>query len=344
MTDTPGYRALTEAVAALLDSDRVVFEIRGKHALRVVNGLLTNSLDGLEEGLGRYAFALTAKGRPVAEMRVLPRPGFEEGSPGGGPETVWIDVPAAASEPFREHLARFVPPIFAEHRALDVVRLSLAGPAALALAAEIPGALELSPGRSVDGLPELGCASLGREAAWSGLLVRREDLEVPGLDVVLPAGSRTSASDVLRALAEASGGAAATPEDLDVVRIERGVPVYGREITGDTLPQETGQQDRAISFSKGCYTGQEVVARIHYRGKVNRHLRGLRAETGTALAAGVGLSADGKTVATVTSATTSPRLGPIGLGYVRREHEPGDRVTAPDGSTVAITALPFTFE
>lgn len=341
MTVTPGYRALTEGVAALLDSDRVLFEIRGKRARRVVNGLLTNSLEGLEEGVGRYAFALTAKGRPVADMRVLPAPGFERG-PADGPETVWIDVPAAAAEAFRAHLGRFVPPIFAEHRTLEVRRLSLAGPAALELAPEIPGALGLSAGRSVDDLPELGCVSLGREGDWSGLLVRREDVEGPGFDAYLPAGSRASASDAFAALAEAHGGAVAAPEDLEVARIERGLPVYGREITGEALPQETGQQDRAISFSKGCYTGQEVVARIHYRGKVNRHLRGLRATSTAAIAPGTELSADGKTVATVTSATTSPRHGAIGLGYVRREHQPGRRLSAPDGSEVTITSLPFT--
>lgn len=341
MTATPGYRALTEGVAALVDSDRVVFELRGKRARHVVDGLLTNALDGLDEGTARYAFALTAKGRPVAEMRVLPEPGFEAGA-GGGPESLWIDVPAAAAESFRDHLGRFVPPIYAEHRSLEVGRLSLVGPRAAELAAGIPAALDLSAGRTVEGLAELGCVSLGRGTdEWIGLLVRREDAEGPGIDVYLPDSFRGAAAEALEELAASRGGVPATSDDLEIVRIELGIPVYGREITTETLPQETGQGERAISFSKGCYTGQEVVARIHYRGKVNRHLRGLRA-SGTPLQAGDELSVDGKVVGAVTSAASSPRLGPIALGYVRREHEPGDLLVGPDASEVRIEALPFT--
>lgn len=340
MTTTPGYRALTDGIAALVDADRVLFEIRGARARRVVNGLLTNALDGLDEGAARYAFALTSKGRPVAEMRVLPAPGFEDS--GEGPERVWIDVPVTAADSFREHLGRFVPPIFAEHRTLDVVRLSLAGPEAPALAPRVPDAIGFSASRPVESLPELGCTSLADGGEPVGLIVRREDIEGPGFDVYLPAARRPAAAGALEGLVAENEGAVATPEDREVVRIERGIPVYGREITTDTLPQETGQEGRAISFSKGCYTGQEVVARIHYRGKVNRHLRGLRPEGGTSLSPGDELSADGKTVGSVTSAVSSPRLGPIALGYVRREHEPGARVVGPDGSEVLIVDLPFT--
>jgi len=338
MTASQGYHALKESVAALVEDDRVIFRIHGKRARQVVNGLLTNTLDGLEEGTARYAFALTAKGRPVAEMRVLPPPGFERA--GEGPETLWIDVPAAAAEAFREHLGRFVPPIFAEHRALDVARLSLVGPGALELAPRVPEALGLPAAGPVDALRELGCASLGDGP--DGLLVRREDVEGPGIDVYVPGAARSLAAAALETLATAHGGALATPDDLDVVRVERGIPIYGHEITLETLPQETGQETRAISFSKGCYTGQEVVARIHYRGHVNRLLRGVRAGEGTTLEPGDALSAGGKVVGTVTSAVSSPRLGPIALALLRREHGPGDRLVTEDGSEVTIAALPFT--
>ncbi len=342
MTATPGYTALTATVGALTDTGRVVFEIRGDRARRVVNGLLTNAIDGLERGIARYAFALTSKGRPVAEMRVLPAPGFDAGVSDPGPERVWIDVPAAAAESFREHLGRFVPPIFATHRSLEIERVSLVGPEAPGMAAGFPGALGLSPAREPDRLDELECVSLGRGDEWVGLLVRREALEGPGVDVYLPRARRAETVAALERLVTDHGGATATEEDWDIVRIERGIPVYGRDITPDVLPQETGQVERAVSFTKGCYTGQEVVARIHYRGHVNRCLRGVRLGRGTPAAPGDPLSSDGRIVGTLTSTTESPRFGPIALAYVRREIEPDAALETSAGGAARMCLLPFT--
>jgi tRNA-modifying protein YgfZ len=127
-------------------------------------------------------------------------------------------------------------------------------------------------------------------------------------------------------------------EAVECVRIEAGRPRLGHDMDADTIPQEAGINDRAISFSKGCYVGQETVARLHYRGKPNRHLRGLRlsepAERGSEILLGE------RVVGRLGSTCVSPRLGPIALALVRREAEPGDTVQV-RGAPAQLVDVPF---
>ena len=127
-------------------------------------------------------------------------------------------------------------------------------------------------------------------------------------------------------------------EAAECLRIEAGRPRLGLDMDADTMPQEAGINERAISFTKGCYVGQETVARLHYRGKPNRHLRGLRlsepAERGTDIVLGE------KVVGRVGSSCVSPRLGPIALALVRREAEPGATVQV-GGASAEVVGLPF---
>jgi folate-binding protein YgfZ len=129
-----------------------------------------------------------------------------------------------------------------------------------------------------------------------------------------------------------------TEEAAECLRIESGRPRLGFDMDAETMPQEAGINDRAVSFTKGCYVGQETVARLHYRGKPNRHLRGLRltepAERGMEVLLGE------KVVGRLGSVCVSPRLGPIALALVRREAEPGDTVTVA-GAEAEVVALPF---
>ena len=127
---------------------------------------------------------------------------------------------------------------------------------------------------------------------------------------------------------------------MDRLRVLAGLPAFGREIVEGCLAQEIDRNEQAISFTKGCYIGQETVARLHYRGKPNRHLRGLRlaepAERGTDVVLGE------KVVGRLGSVCVSPRLGPIALALVRREAEPGSRVAVGEaGLGAAGVALPF---
>ncbi|MDX1394353.1 MAG: hypothetical protein R3195_08180 [Gemmatimonadota bacterium] len=344
MSETAGYRALTSG-AALLGSRRVIFDIAGPRATRMVNGLVTNSLEPLESGRAVYALALTAKGRPLAEMRLLPPPD-DAGDPGA--ERVWVDVAADTAEAFRDLLRRSIPPIFATVEEIGVERVSLVGPGALETAGRIleRAGIELPPA-GVPGPLETLHVKLGEQQV---LIVGREPIEVPGLDTYLPAAGASDVMDALKAGLADAGGSVADPADWEIVRVESGLPVFGKEITADNLPQETGQTARAVSFDKGCYTGQEVVARIHYRGHVNRVLRGVRFAPGTddvgpgTLSADTRLFSGGREVGRVVTAVDSPRLGRIGLAYVRTSAGPGVGLeTAPDGTTVIeVVELPFT--
>jgi folate-binding protein YgfZ len=126
----------------------------------------------------------------------------------------------------------------------------------------------------------------------------------------------------------------------EIVRVERGRPRYGIDLDDGVIPQEAGLNERAVSFTKGCYMGQETVARLFYRGKPNRHLRGLRlsdpAATGDVLRLGE------KEVGRVGTAVVSPAHGPIALAIVRREATPGDTVAVGgSGVTAEVVELPF---
>jgi tRNA-modifying protein YgfZ len=129
-------------------------------------------------------------------------------------------------------------------------------------------------------------------------------------------------------------------ETAECLRIESGRPRLGFDMDDTTIPQEAGINDRAVNFEKGCYVGQETVARLHYKGKPNRHLRGLRlsapAERGDALLLGE------REVGRLGSTCVSPAIGPIGLALVRREAAPGDTLAVADGDTTAeVVELPF---
>jgi len=139
-------------------------------------------------------------------------------------------------------------------------------------------------------------------------------------------------------LADLRGALGLPDVDAEVLRVETGRPRYGIDLDDTVIPQEAGLNDRAVSFTKGCYVGQETVARLHYRGRPNRHLRGLRLSslvpTGTPLLLGE------REVGRVGSVVDSPRFGPIALALVRREASPGDELSAGD-ATATVAELPF---
>ncbi len=336
------YRALRSAVGLLDESDRLVLAVSGPRALATVGGLLTNSVDSVPLGRAVYTFALNPKGRPVAELRIAPRPPDDPEADGWG-EGAWLDAPAACAHGLVDHLTKYLPPIYARLESTDRARLGLVGPRAGEVLERASPALGWRPsvGDDVERLTELEAV----RPAPGVLLVRREAVEGPGFDLYAAAADVTR---VWRALEEAvreAGGRPSGRDAYDVLRVERGVPVFGREITPDQLPQETGQTDRAIDFDKGCYTGQEVVARIHYRGHVNRLLRGFRhAEGGPLPESGAALYEGDRPRGEIRTTVQSPSHGPIALGYARREVEPGARLAAAPGRDleIEVVELPFT--
>lgn len=325
------YRAVRESAGVADRADRARFRLWGKDPARMVHGLISNDLLKAEAGQGVYAAMLTPKGRMVADVRVFRRADGD----------VLVDVAREALEGTREHFRKMVPPLFARWAEAtdDLAHLGVHGPRARAV-------LSAATGAEVPALAEDAFV----EPEWGGarLLIagtREAGLE-EGFDVFVPAARAGELWTALRTAGARPVGFGA----LETLRIEAGRPRYGTDLTEETIPTEAyesaGLMERAISFSKGCYTGQEVIVRIAHRGHVNRHLRGLRLGDAPAPAPRTPLvhPETGKEVGRVTSAAFSPLLGEtIALGYVRREVQPGGavRVGSAEGASAGVVDLPF---
>ena len=303
MIATADYERATEAAGLLLRPERGKLLLRGAEAAEFLQGQVTNDVEALAPGEGCYAAFLTHKGKMRGDLRIL-----------RGPDWIWLDTEAVSLSALAQTVRMYS--IGRDVRYEDVTDsraiLSVVGPAARA-------ALDAPP-------PEA-------EHAWTegehGLYVAT-DLGV----------------DVICAAEDADGAAAALgvePIDAGVaecLRIEAGRPRYGIDTDADTIPEEAGLNERAVSFTKGCYVGQETVARLHYKGKPNRRLRGLLLSEPAAT--GDQLTFGGRVVGRVGSACESPRLGPIALALVRREAAPGETVLVGDrGAPATVVELPF---
>lgn len=327
------YRALRETVGLLAGTDRRLVRVRGERARELTGGLLTNDVAGLPPGRSLYTFLLTPKGRPVAELRALVL----------APDELLLDLPAACAEGALEHLGTYLPPRLVRFELdPDTLRLSLVGPRSAEAAAALPGR-DPEELRRLDPLAIAGAGEPRGGEDTGTLLVAREPVEGPGHDLYVPAADAAAVWRRLADAAAAAGGRPAGAEPYEIWRVERGLPVYGREIGPDCLPQETGQESRAIDYESGCYVGQEVVARIHFRGKVNRRLAGLRFPSAPP-PAGAELFRGERSRGTVTSPVTSPVHGPIALGYVRREVEEGERLALSSGGASEAEVVPLPFE
>jgi aminomethyltransferase len=326
------YRALAETAGLLSQSGRAILSVSGERAGDMLHGLVTNDVKDLPVGGGLYAFMLTPKGRPVAEMRILRLE-----------ERFWLDMPSSCLEPAVAHLRKYLPPIFATFEETVTRRVEVIGPLAAA-------AIDAWAGTSVTtGLDSLASRPLQVDELQV-LLARREAIEGPGYDIYVPDSEREEVRSGLSASVSEVGGREIGFDAWEIMRVERGIPTFGTDYGEENLAQEAGQDARAISFDKGCYTGQEVVARIHFRGHVNRILRGFRliepsagGSEAPALAADQPLFEGARERGVITSSVDSPLLGPIALGLARTEIEPGRRLALePSGDEIVdIVELPF---
>ncbi|HYH80257.1 MAG TPA: glycine cleavage T C-terminal barrel domain-containing protein [Longimicrobium sp.] len=327
------YRAVREAAGLAERGDRARIRMWGKDPVKMIHGLVTNDLLTSPAGQGVYAAMLTPKGRTVAELRM-----FRRELPSG--VEVLIEVPRDALAGTRDHLKKFVPPMFAKwgDASEELAQLGVFGPRAREIVGRVLG---IDPPAAEDAHVE---AELG-SAAVMVAATRYVGLE-DGFDLVV-------ATEAAGALWTALADAGARPVGLgaiDTLRIEAGRPRYGAELTEDVIPteayEETGLMQRAVSFTKGCYTGQEVIIRIAHRGHVNKHLRGLLLGDAPAPAIGTRLinPETGKDAGWLTSVAHSPMLGQaVALGYVRREVQPGAtvRVGGAEGAAATVARLPF---
>jgi folate-binding protein YgfZ len=236
-------------------------------------------------------------------------------------DRVWIDLEGDATEAVSRHLSMYrvgQEVEIADHSESRAI-LSIVGPGSH----QVSGAGGLAPEHA------------HRELELADSECRAIATDV-GLDLICAA---EDANAVAAALLEA-GAERVSERAAEIVRVESGRPRFGREMSVATLPQEAGIDDRAVSFTKGCYIGQETVARLHYKGKPNRHLRGLR--LARPVADGAPIKLGDRELGQVGTAVLSPALGPIALAVIRREAEPGARVTVgTDGVSAEVVALPF---
>jgi folate-binding protein YgfZ len=303
------YRALRED-AGFLVRERRTAHVRGPDGVDYLESQVTNDIEPLEPGEGCYAALLDRKGHMQADMRVLLLHS----------DDVFLDFEPVGAEAALKHLR-----MYSVGREVEVADAagewaiaSVIGPrAAQACAFEGLGPEHAQRFRSWEGVDTLGVAT---------------DV---GVDLIVRASDREGLLSLLRS----SGVSEVSEEAAEIVRVESGRPRFGREMTTETMPQEAGINERAVSFTKGCYIGQETVARLHYRGKPNRHLRGLRLDAPAS--AGEAITVGDKQVGQVGTAVLSPAFGPIALAILRREAEPGARVRVGEGNEAEVVELPF---
>ncbi len=360
------HATLTEACGLVDRSERGKLALSGTEAKAFLAGQVTNDVETLKPGGGCYAAFLNHKGKMLGDLRIIDVNGADIGEPGLGEELL-LDTERPALQGLFDTIRRFQIGYELElhKRTLERGLLSLIGPDA----DRITG---------TDGSDMNGPATEGHTRARHlgpdehsnvavsidgvGALAVRTDV---GVDLLCPAGDTDALAQALRK----RGAEPVSEEAAEIVRVERGRPRYGIDLDGTVIPQEAGLNERAVSFTKGCYVGQETVARLYYKGKPNRHLRGLRLSTakprppalsapgavdfgdpaseidaGAALAGTVGmeLRLGERPVGRLTSVALSPDHGPIGLALVRREAEPGARLSVGESEISAeVVELPF---
>jgi tRNA-modifying protein YgfZ len=317
------YRSLREGCGLLDRSERGKLALSGSGAVEFLNGQVTNELMTLTSGSGCYAAFLTHKGKMLGDLRIL-----AVGGDGlGQPAELLLDTERVALQALFDMIRRFKVGYEVElhKRTLERGLISLIGPDAVAIAG--------GEHSQLGGLGEAEHANVAVEIDGVACLAVRTDA---GVDLICDALE----ADGLTGLLLARGAAPVSEQAAECVRVERGRPRYGIDLDDSVIPQEAGLNERAVSFTKGCYVGQETVARLYYKGKPNRHLRGLRlsepAASGDALLLGE------RPVGHLGSSLLSPRLGPIALALVRREAEPGATVSVgAHGVSAEVLELPF---
>ena len=307
-TKADEYRALTEGCGLVDRAGRGRLALTGADRREFLHGQITQDIETLEPGHGRYAALLTHKGKMLSDMRVLDLA-----------DELLLSCERAGLQEIFNMIRRYKlgADVELHKRTLEMGELSLIGPDARRVA----GA-EVGPDEHDNVRARLG----------------EHDVNLVATDLGVDVFCAAEATEGVRGTLLAAGAVEVGEAAAELVRVESGRPRYGVDLDANVIPQEADLNERAVSFTKGCYVGQETVARLFYRGKPNRHLRGLRlsapVEPGTPLRLGE------KEVGRLTSVAVSPALGPIGLALVRRQAEPGSTLAAGDG-TAEVVELPF---
>ncbi len=317
------YAALSERCGLLDRSERGKLALSGADAKTFLAGQVTNDIEALEPGAGCYAAFLTHKGKMLGDLRILdvaPNDGESIAETNG--EELLLDTERVALQALFDMIRRFKIgyELQLHKRTVERGLLSLIGPEATSIAA-------------AEALPAAEHANVPVEIDGIAALAARTDT---GVDLLCDSAATERLTE---ALCE-RGAMVVSEQAAEIVRVEHGRPRYGVDMDEGTIPQEAGLNERAVSFTKGCYVGQETVARLFYKGKPNRLLRGLRLSEPSP--PNVELRLGEKPVGRLSSVALSPTFGPIGLGLVRREAQVGASVSVGDGAESAtVVELPF---
>jgi folate-binding protein YgfZ len=341
------YRALHEGAGLIDRSHRGRLLLTGADRRAYLQGLLTNDIVALAPGSGCYAAYLTAQGRMIADMRV-----FETG------DALLVDLAGDLADGVRTRWSQFIfsEDVQVQDLSASTAQLGIYGPRAAEVLAQ--AFASDAPRRSSETMhaaepgeqpPDAGLprrSSETRHAAEPGVLESmpmygNARWMLRGASVFVPLELKDEVTTRLRH----AGGAEVGPEAAEVCRIEAGRPLFHADMDTETIPLEAGIEDRAISLTKGCYVGQEIIIRVLHRGhgRVARRLVGVTLDPSAAVPVkGERLRAGDREVGTITSAAASPALGrPIALASVHRDFvEPGT-VLSTTGATATVTALPF---
>jgi folate-binding protein YgfZ len=308
------YNAAHHSAALIDRSSQGTIALTGGDRASFLHALLTNDIAGLAKGRGVYAAYLTPQGRMISDMLVI-----ETGS------RMLLRVERDVAAPLA---ARFDTLIFSEDVQVkdatgELAAMGVYGPSAARM-------IQRATGVSVADLVN----QYDNVTSESVSIVREDGLGIPGFDLYLP----KSDEDIRAKLMEA-GAVAASEETAETLRIEAGRPRFGIDMNTDTIPLEAGLEDRAISFTKGCYVGQEVIIRVMHRGhgRVARRLVMIVVPGGLVPARGDKIHVGDRIVGEITSATASPKLGsPLALGYVQRDHAAAGTELSVNGSEARV--------
>jgi folate-binding protein YgfZ len=316
------YRIIATRAGWISKAARGRLRVEGRDAVPFLHALLSNDVKALRDGQGLYATYLTPQGRLISDLVVY-----------RGGDFLLLDVPPGQAAPLA---ARLEDAIFTEDvRITDVSassdQLSVTGTAAEAVVA---GATSVDPARLI-ALPVRSHLSVE-----SLLIARTDDALLPSLDLFFPTAMRTH---WIERLADA-GAVELSGELAEALRIDAGRPAFGVDMTGETIPLEAGLLDRAISQTKGCYVGQEVIVRVLHRGagRVAKRLVRLAFAPGVerAPAPGTPISTEAGETGRITCAAFSPHAGRVvALGYVHRDAAEAGRRLNVDGAAAEIVAL-----
>ena len=305
------YRAVTEACGLVDRSERGKLALTGADAKTFLQGQVSNDVEALTPGSGCYAAFLTPKGKMLGDIRIL-----------DAGDEILLDTERVALQELFNMVRRFSVGYAVElhKRTLERGLLSLLGPEAEAVAriGDLGPAEDAHAVVSIDGIAARAI---------------RTDL---GIDLLCDADDTAPLSAALTA----RGAEPVSETVADCVRVEHGRPRYGIDLDDTVIPQEADLNTRAVSFTKGCYVGQETVARLFYRGKPNRRLMGLK--LAAAAPTGAEISLGDRVVGRLGSVAESPALGSIALALVRREAPAGsDVVVGADQIDAVVVELPF---